>query len=61
MWVANVGMLGESVFNYARWTFWKKVFNLSRNYTQLLRAVLLYKINKRKLDKIEVEMSKYNN
>lgn len=33
MWVANVGVLGESVFNYGRWKFWKKVFNLIRNYT----------------------------
>jgi len=33
MWVANVGMLGESVFNYERWKFWKKVFNLIKNYT----------------------------
>ena len=33
MWVANVGMLSKSVFDYDKWKFWKKVFNLIRNYT----------------------------
>jgi len=61
MWVANIGMLGESVFNYEKWRFWKKVFNLIKNYTQLIRAYLLYRINKRKLAKIEAELSKHDN
>jgi hypothetical protein len=61
MWVANIGMLGESVFDYEKWRFWKKVFNLIKNYTQLIRAYLLYRINKRKLAKIEAELSKHDN
>lgn len=33
MWVANVGVLSERVFNYEKWKFWKKVFSLVKNYT----------------------------
>jgi hypothetical protein len=33
MWVANVGVLSERVFNYEKWKFWKKVFSLIKNYT----------------------------
>lgn len=61
MWVANVGVLSERVFNYEKWKFWKKVFNLIKNYTQLIRAFLLYRINLRKLHKTEQEMHKYSN
>jgi hypothetical protein len=61
MWVANVGMLGPAIFDYERWKFWKKVFNLIRNYTQLIRAILLYKINARKLQKQKNELDKYDN
>lgn len=60
MWVANVGVLGPAVFNYERWKFWKKVFNLIRNYTQVIRAYLLYRINKRKLQKTLEELNKYD-
>jgi hypothetical protein len=60
MWVANVGMLGPAIFDYERWKFWKKVFNLIRNYTQLIRAILLYKINARKLQKQKNELDKYD-
>ena len=36
------------------------VFNLIRNYTQLIRAILLYKINARKLQKQKNELDKYD-
>ncbi len=61
MWVATVGVLSERVFNYEKWKFWKKVFNLIKNYTQLIRAFLLYRINLRKLNQTEQEMRKYSN
>ena len=60
MWVANVGMLGPKIFDYERWKFWKKVFNLIRNYTQLMRAFLLYRINKRKLQKTREDLAKFD-
>lgn len=60
MWVASVGMLPTSAFNHDRWKFWKKVFNLIKNYTQLFRAYLLYKINVRKLVKIEESLSDHS-
>ena len=60
MWVASVGMLPTSAFNHDRWKFWKKVFNLIKNYTQLFRAYLLYKINLRKLVKIEESLSDHS-
>ena len=60
MWVANVGVLGPAIFDYEKWKFWKKVFNLIRNYTQAIRAYLLYRINKRKLQKSYEELTKYD-
>ena len=32
LWLADVGMIGDPIFNKKRWKFWKKVFNLIKNY-----------------------------
>lgn len=61
MWVASVGMIPNSILNRERWKFWKKVFNLIKNYTQLIRAFLLYRLNSRKLEKIDQELRQYEN
>ena len=33
MWVASVGIVPKRHFNFSRWKYWKKVFNLIKNYT----------------------------
>lgn len=60
MWIASVGMIPDRIFNRERWKFWKKVLNLVKNYTQLVRAYLLYLLNSRKLEKIEFELSQFD-
>lgn len=60
LWLADVGMIGESVYNKRKWKFWKKVFNLVKNYTQAVRAYLMYRINLLKLAKIEKELDQFN-
>jgi hypothetical protein len=52
-------MLGPAVINIKRLKFWKKVFNLIKNWSQWGRAILLYRIHRKSLLSIEKQLDKY--
>ena len=60
MWVANVGLISDALYNKSRWKFWKKVFNLIKNWSQWGRAILLFYINRKKLRDIQKELDKHD-
>ncbi len=61
LWVITVGMLGPAIINIKRLKFWKKVFNLIKNWSQWGRAILLYRIHRKSLLSIEKSLDKHRN
>jgi len=59
LWVTTVGMLGENIINVKRLKFWKMVFNLIKNWSQWGRAILLFRIHRKSLIKIEKSLDKH--
>lgn len=60
VWVANIGVISHEHYNATKWRFWKKVFNLIKNWCQFGRAILLYIINVKQLRQLERDLSKYD-
>jgi len=59
LWVTTVGVIGENIINVRRLKFWKNVFNLIKNWSQWGRAILLFRIHRKSLIKIEKSLDKH--
>jgi len=59
LWVVKVGMLGEKIIDVTRLKFWKMVFNLIKNWSQLGRSILLFRIYRKSEIAIEKSLDKH--
>lgn len=47
-----MGNVSEKVFNRKKWKKYKDIFSLIRNWFPLFRSIIVYKLTKKKLEKI---------
>ena len=60
-WVISVGMVGDKMFSRKKWKKYKDIFSLVRNWFPLFRSIILYRLTSKKLEKIDKELSVYDN
>lgn len=56
-----MGNVSEKVFNRKKWKKYKDIFSLIRNWFPLFRSIIVYKLTKKKLEKIHKELTAFDN
>lgn len=56
-----MGNVSSKIFNRKKWKKYKDIFSLVRNWFPLFRSIILFRLTRKKLERLGQELSKFDN